>query len=52
METQNASQMLAHSLALPSRVAGGKSYSPCFTDAETEALRKESTKHKSSRANQ
>lgn len=52
MEMQSALQMLPCLFALPSCVAGGKNYSPCFTDAETEVLRNKSSKHKSSRAGQ
>lgn len=47
---QSALQMLPCLFASPSWVAGGKNYSPCFTDAETEVLRNQSMKSKSSRA--
>ena len=54
MEMQSALQMLPCLFALPSCVAGGKNYSPCFTDAETEVVRNTSTKqkHESSRTGQ
>ena len=54
MVMQSALQMLPCLFALPSCVAGGKNYSPCFTDAETEVVRNTSTKqkHESSRAGQ
>lgn len=50
MERQPAFHRRACLLALPSRVAGGEDESPCFTDAETEALRSKSMKRKSYRA--
>lgn len=43
MEMQSALQILAPIFAWPACVAGGTNYSPCFTDSETEAVRKEST---------
>lgn len=43
MEMQSALQMLAPLFVWPACVAGGTNYSPCFTDSETEAVRKEST---------
>lgn len=54
MEMQSALQMLSCLFALPSCVAGGKNYSPCFTDAETEVVRNKSMqqKHESARTGQ